>query len=785
MKRILISLLLIVTIGSSFTIANAELSNSDVQEPVIENEYSKRIIETFESSGISIHYNKDGFITNIDLAKTLLEMLNIKGSEDGQAAIDILRSAAIIPSDMRFLPDTKVTVDDVYELCVNALGYKLQAKRVGYSKIISRLGLNKGINKRDKVDNETFALLMHNLFRAPVNEVVSIGNKYVQYKDGDALHWVYHRIIYIDDVIYACENFAIPGYESAMRDDHIYIGNVNIQTDDNMIGEFVGYRVNAYAKQDQNDDFKLIIYFIDDDNDVIETPISKVIEAKGFENGDPISYRKNPIMSYFANNKNRTIKMSNKTTVLYNGNHIDEIKNTDFIGDSGKIKVVDYNDDGLFDIIYIKKYEVFRIVEINKENMVLNFEGGYRLEIEDASKLVIRDGNAFIDFKDLEKDMIVGIYTTKEISGKAKVEIAVFSNQITGVVSSIYISGQNNTIIVDGNEYEYDNSLEDKIKLNCNYRFVLDTDDVIIYAEMLFDDTYYAYFVMYGNSNKAFEDEILFKVIEIDNKEHIYSLNKKIKYTGLDENGVWVDKKTMKTDEFMSILPVRFSERTLIKIKKKESIITEIIMPVDRSAEFDYKGWTDDEFTLEEKYGKVQNRLLLAEKSASRNYRVEYVNTLVVLDDEAEEEISMFQYKSNKVNNIFIAAYGLREALIYDSNDSLVTSIYVVKHDPNLMNNGIGANFSIPNEANRQKFIVEDVTTTLNEEGELTYKVTGFLNKKATTYTAIDANVTQKYNTQYADRGCYTVGELQENDVIYVDLDENGKMVNFYFISRP
>jgi hypothetical protein len=51
--------------------------------------------------------------------------------------------------------------------------------------------------------------------------------------------------------------------------------------------------------------------------------------------------------------------------------------------------------------------------------------------------------------------------------------------------------------------------------------------------------------------------------------------------------------------------------------------------------------------------------------------------------------------------------------------------------------------------------------------------------------TAIDADVTQKYNTQYADRGCYTVGELKENDVIYVDLNENGKMVNFYFISRP
>lgn len=783
-KKILALVLQLAISFSAVTYAQPtidELSNDEVVKHEFLSEKSRQKVDILTECGISLFFNESGNITNGDFAKAILELLNMYNGESSQAAVDKIREFGWIPGDARFLVGADTHIDIAYEICVNALGYKDLAEQVGYREVVSETELNDGIKTTGKIDNENFAMFIFNMFKAPVNKIIFEGSKYKKFEIGERLHEVYHDIYYVKDTLYACEYAALSGYESAIGRRNIYVGNKTIYIDNDEICEYLGCELEVYAKKNAYNELNLICYSPCKTDNVLDLSLSAVISAKGFDSTDSFLERKNPRLIYRTKNNQKTAKLSGSAILLYNSNKCRSIENNDFIGDFGNIRFVDCNDDGLYDIVSIRRYEVYTISGVDRSNMNLMLEGGTKIEAQSVSRFIVRTNGVESTFYDLEQGMIIGVYKNKGLEASSRIEIRIFSNQSDGKVTAI--SKNKNKIKVDGTEYDCRALVIDTLKLSINYKFVTDDNGVIVYAEKSENDSVYAYYIKHSTDET--EEENYFRVIESDGKGHTYKLAKSVIYTGINASGAWVERKRLKYRDMKNVLSAAFGERCLVKIKKNGEFITEIIMPKDMSQNADYKGWTDDEFTMEESYGKIQNKLLISDKSVSRNYRTEYANTLVVLDNVSENEVRVFPYKSNRVNDISLAAYGLIETRIYDSNDRLVASAFVVKHDPNLIGNGIGAGFEIPNEVNRQRFVVKELTQTVNEDNELTYRVTGYLNGNEVSYTAVDANVTQKYTTKYADKDCYKVGELRENDVILVDLDEKGRMSNFYFISRP
>ena len=287
----------------------------------------------------------------------------------------------------------------------------------------------------------------------------------------------------------------------------------------------------------------------------------------------------------------------------------------------------------------------------------------------------------------------------------------------------------------------------------------------------------------YTDVNGKFE--VSFTIDEISEERAVY------KYTV---------SETLKQDSVKEIITENFDDgtvtstysNTLIKIKKQGDVITEIIMPEDKSQEMDYKGWTNERFTLEESFGINDKNLLHYPKIISRNYTAWYKDSVVVVDDSTpgEEEIFMAPYTANSLSRILLASYGLDKAYIYDGyvednylmyDRTLSCSAFVVKHSMEY----VPDNFilPIPNENNRVPFIVSYVSRVIDND-ILTYRVFGTLNNVEVSYVAESEEVTQKYSTKYAAKNCCTVGELKSGYVIYTELNESGRLSSFYLISR-
>ena len=199
---------------------------------------------------------------------------------------------------------------------------------------------------------------------------------------------------------------------------------------------------------------------------------------------------------------------------------------------------------------------------------------------------------------------VIGIYASEDKSGKAEIEI--FTNVIHGKVTSV--AADNLKAEIDGTEYDCISSIG-SLKPGFTYSFVTDNDGVLIYRTGSGSDMSYAYFTEFSIDG-SIDTPVKIRVLDLNNTYHTYAAANKVKYTGFDENGVWLEDKTVTKSRFADILTANFTAHTLVKIAYDGDVLKKLSCAKDTSGDEDYKGYDEDSFTMERHIEGKDSRLV-------------------------------------------------------------------------------------------------------------------------------------------------------------------------------
>lgn len=424
-------------------------------------------------------------------------------------------------------PDRSITVDEAAVIAVNALGFNIvyeTGEKTYYSQAVE-LGLYDGIahNPDEEITEEMATRMMYNILFSPI---VTYGMK-----DGGTSY------SYSDDVIMLNEIYDVYETEGIMKQNGItsFFGVSSIREDEVMINdtiyksvienadELFGYAVVGYVEKDSDDEYSLIYAYADNkENNTVEIL------------SDDIIYGDKTVIRYGTENgKVETVKLSLNTDVIYNGIGIDNITDATFQPGYGKIKLVDYDDDKLYDVAFITEYQLAVVAGVTNSTSKLviadklgnSFSANYNaIDV----KINVYSGSSIAAVSDIKTGAVILIADSGERNSKRIVNIDILRDKISGAVKSV----GDETVTVDSKEVKLA-SVANRETITAAFGrtadIYLDNDGRAVYGIVAYGTKYGYLFKIRRNDD---EEKIEIKLLDTDNVWQTYPLREKVKCNG-------------------------------------------------------------------------------------------------------------------------------------------------------------------------------------------------------------------------------------------------------------
>lgn len=242
-------------------------------------------------------------------------------------------------------------------------------------------------------------------------------------------------------------------------------------------------------------------------------------------------------------------KINPKADFIYNGKNCYEVTCEDIQNINGMIRLIDYNCDNYYDIVYIWNFETYFADSILIENSIINDKKVGRFIELDDEKYDVRfyKFGKKADFSVIQKNDVLLVAKTREETG----------NLITVYISSYVIEGtvefiSEDEIRIDGTNYKISSDLNrDSISVGTKALFGLNhMNEICCFDKIYTSKKEYAYLLDCFTGDGDEEDRIYLKVYSENNSiekikvaEKFYVNNEKSTLNGLisligEENGV-------------------------------------------------------------------------------------------------------------------------------------------------------------------------------------------------------------------------------------------------------
>lgn len=390
-----------------------------------------------------------------------------------------------------FGPEDNVTFEQAVSIIVRVLGYEfVAAQNGGYPNgdlvVGGTLDLYDDIkvNANDEpATRGTVALLLFNALDVPM--MVDKGyNGQEQYEVDDEKtlrteHKLKRNRFSLSGRVTANSATSIYGSGALKEnyvkiDDEIYhVGNTNAY-------DFLGQSVNFYIDDDERE--KTIISIESDDNEFLTIASDEIVAVAT----DRITYCNND----GRKNDYADLTEEEQPVIIYNGKKISFSVERLKIG-SGYLKLLDYNGDSVFDVIFIDEYLNYLAEGIDEENGFIILKSYNNQTPSRFNGLTYIDTNEFdtrlyladetpAELKDIKEWDILSIAVSED--GET-VRIYIIDKKIAGVVTEKY--ADENEYVINNNTYKIANSNGInmvELDLNEDGVFLLDKFDEIATA---------------------------------------------------------------------------------------------------------------------------------------------------------------------------------------------------------------------------------------------------------------------------------------------------------------
>lgn len=402
--------------------------------------------------------------------------------------------------DGKFMPDEPVTKEQMIKMLMVLAGYEQKAQEYGgypggYMSVAVQNGIVLSNGAGDgTVSGEELIYSAYKTLEMPIVERTGSFKEYTINSEKTLLK----NLMRQKDLEFKKGIMTFDGvtdlYEDILPDQNIIkIDTVRYVNKTQDVSGLIGRTVEFWYSEDE---IKAIYTYKDENSEV-------TYQSKDIASATLDSYK------IEKDDKKDTIRLSPKTSFIYNMQALGGVGESDLIPKNGTLTFVDNNNDRIMDVVIITEKQYYVVEQSSRGGYAVQYrqyagqsETGYFI---DESKLsdtifyfVTNDKGEKVEPEQISRDSVVGVSKSKNGS---IVSVVVTKKVVDGVVNEISLDGSNPYITVEGVSYTIGKDAKGKLfRLDVSAGdsaefFLNEYDDIVYCGEVGDNGKLYAYVV--------------------------------------------------------------------------------------------------------------------------------------------------------------------------------------------------------------------------------------------------------------------------------------------------
>lgn len=565
--------------------------NYDYEKKVTRAEFVDLVIRTTDTG----HFTSKIPYTDVDAKSEYYDSIS--------AAYNI----GIIAESEFFRPDDEITVGEASVILSALLGYKQYVESAGgtiagYMQKASDCGILDGVSKgaQDKISGAAALVLLTNTLEAKV----------VAQQAGNSFEIT--DVSYMSEYLDIFKSKGIVTADGAMDFDSDIPGDGKVKIDgveydyDGIMSGAIGKYVEFYYKEHDDGTLELLAYEEKNRNIVytfLSSQISSDTTSSNLVTGD-------------SNGRKKSYSIPLDVKVLYNGASKFGYTAADLRPQVGSVTLISNDGDNKTDVIIINDYMVAAAASANADAETISFKYYDLRDRSQPKKIDLKSYERYTIIKNGEK---IGLGDIKEWdvlhiaenAAKTAVTIVVCDRTVSGEVKSIEIDDNDTFWIIDGIEYGVSAGYCDTdatVKIGTKGMFYLDIEGKIVFTDTsTTQKSNYMILLKVG-----YDDEIekaFVRVFTRNNTTQLIYCADKIKIKGyIAAEGGLAERSYKEAADIPAVIENTYSNvlynPVLVEVDEAGEL-KKLTVPYDKSSINGYKGYDNDNFTLD-KYAVSQ-----------------------------------------------------------------------------------------------------------------------------------------------------------------------------------
>lgn len=480
----------------------------------------------------------------------------------------------------KFCPDDKITYEQAAKILICFLGYDYSAQPggfpSGYVSCAQTLGLFDGLTYRigAAVSGAEGATMIRNAMESYYIKTSADGKSFEKSDNrymNEYLDIYKEKGVVTSDGIIDLDGAGTPGDEIKIDGESFLPGKSNI-------GEYLGEEVIFYYRLPDDDQIGEVLY-------AESAGMNKVYSVSSDDILPSTTVKQ---FVYEEKGKTKTMSIASDVKVVYNGKAEFSYTKDMLMPKEGCVKLIDSNSDKAADVIISYDYSIGVVNNYNSalESIVLKYSQK-SVSLDDYDDVYIRKGGVKISASELSEWDVLNICE----NGKF-IMIDVSAQPVSGTIKSVSLSDDDKTITIDNSPVKVsENYIAQSGELKAGEKGIFHTN---IFGKIVCADYGTTSRRNYSVILKAFMDDDLdstakFKLFKKDNTSEVARGAKLIKC-----DGVW-----KKAEEAVKYVNNAGLYQVVVTDSNSNGEINSIDFALDMTNVSDYRGYDDDNFTLD------------------------------------------------------------------------------------------------------------------------------------------------------------------------------------------
>lgn len=424
-----------------------------------------------------------------------------------------------------FDPTSTAGFDQAVKTLVNAIGYRSFAEAKGgfpngYMIVGYETEILKNVNQstNGKLYYRSLIEMVFNAVR--VDTYIKLSDSDMGKKDVCLLEKVYN-VYKIENIITANRFTGLYSASQKTSEGYIVLNDELLETGDTSAEDYLGYRVTAYVSYGDNNDNGKILWLCPDTKKMNELCVEdRNIEGLTSSND----------FEYYAGTKRYTARLSESANVIYNAEFVDKLYNADtelFTPESGSVKLIDYDNDGNYDVIFIEDFRYMIAGGVNESTKTVTDKvTGDELSLkEEGDKIIVlTKGGQNATLKSIAEGNVLEILRSK--NGNI-LRINISASKAAGTVKSITDS----ILTIGAEEYEISGIIDiQSMRAGREGTFYMNSRRQVVYADFKAKNSGDLYGIMINCViEDMLETRVSFKIFTHEGKVRVYEASKQLK----------------------------------------------------------------------------------------------------------------------------------------------------------------------------------------------------------------------------------------------------------------